>query len=853
MSRQGNVPLPIDPLLPEIVGTLAAHGVLVLEAPPGAGKTTRVPRALLGDPGLEGEILVLQPRRLPTRLAAQRVAEELGEEVGGRVGYAVRFENVSGRSTRLRFLTEGLLIRRLVDDPLLEGVGAVVLDEFHERNLAADLSLALVRNLQKEKRPDLRLLVMSATLDAEPIAGWLGAPRIRSEGRLFELTIEHQEKPDDRPLPVQAAGAVRRLIGEGLDGDILVFLPGAGEIRRTLSELEPLAEARDLLVLPLHGDLPLAEQNRAVRPASQRKVILSTNVAETSVTIEGIAAVVDTGLVRMAGHSPWTGLPHLETVRISKASAIQRAGRAGRTRAGRVVRLYTRHDFAGMRDHDSPEIQRSDLSQTLLDLYGAGVDDPARFPFFEAPTPAALEAAGQLLERLGAVVGGRPTDLGRKLATLPLHPRLGKLVLEGARAGVGADAATVAALLSERDIRLASRATFGGGGKGRNVGGSSDLLELLARFSEAERMGFARDRLRSAGLDPQAVESVDKVRKQLLRLLPQKQNRLRGDAAEEALLKVILSAFSDRVARRRTPTGRDLVLSGGGAAILSEASVVHDATFLVAVDVEERRGAAGRTGTVRLASAIEADWLVDLPGSDLGESETWVWNAQSRRVDKISRITWGAISLEESRAPAPPGPETSKLLAEEAWARGIHAFAPDGALEQLLARIEWLARLMPEAGLPQWGAEDLKAVLEAACEGLRSFADLEEAGLVNLLLQRLTGEQQRLLATQMPEKIGLPGGRSVKVHYQPGLEPWIESRLQDFFGMTKGPSLCGGRLPITLHLLAPNMRAVQVTKDLEGFWERHYPSIRKELGRRYPRHAWPEDGRTATPPAPRRR
>lgn len=433
MSRQGNVPLPIDPLLPEIVGTLASEGVLVLEAPPGAGKTTRVPRALLSDPEIRGEILVLQPRRLPTRLAAQRVAEELGEEVGETVGYAVRFENVSGPSTRLKFITEGLLIRRLMDDPLLKGVGAVVLDEFHERHLAADLSLALVRRLQKEKRPDLRLLVMSATLDAGPIATWLDAPRIRSEGRLFDLTIEHLEKADDRPLPIQAAGAVRRLLGGGLDGDVLVFLPGAGEIRRTLVELQPLAEGSDLLILPLHGDLPLAEQNRAVRPARQRKVILSTNVAETSVTIEGIAAVVDTGWVRMAGHSPWTGLPSLQTVRISKASATQRAGRAGRTRAGRVLRLYTRHDYVGMRDHDTPEIQRLDLAQTVLELHGAGVEDPAVFPFFEGPSRASLDAAEELLGRLGAVEGHRPTALGKRLATLPLHPRLGKLVLEGER------------------------------------------------------------------------------------------------------------------------------------------------------------------------------------------------------------------------------------------------------------------------------------------------------------------------------------------------------------------------------------------------------------------------------------
>lgn len=845
-------PLPIDPLLPELVRTLRSSPALVLEAPPGAGKTTRVPRALLEGDVVSGEIVVLQPRRLPTRLAAQRVAEELGEPVGERIGYSVRFEEVASRATRVKFVTEGILTRRLLADPALRGVGAVVLDEFHERHLAGDLALALLKRLQREARPDLKLLVMSATLAAEPVADWLGgAPRLRSEGRRFDVAIEYLEKADERPLHEQVAGAVKRLLRDGLDGDVLVFLPGAGEIRRAAEALAPVAESADLLVLPLHGDLPLADQNRAVRPADRRKVILSTNVAETSVTIEGIAAVVDTGLARVAGHSPWSGLPTLQIGKISKASAIQRAGRAGRTRAGRALRLYTRHDFDGRPDHDPPEILRLDLAETLLSLHGAGVSNPRSLEWFEAPAAAALDSAELLLKRLGALDSrGKLSAIGQRLLKLPVHPRLGRMIVEGERRGVGADASLLAALTAERDIRLESR-TFGGRGASR-VGGSSDLIELMERFREAEGARFARERLRSFGLDPRAVEAADRARKQLSRLVRDEKKRPADPIeAEEALLIATLAGFPDRVAKRRTPTSRELVLSGGGSAQLSESSVVHDAALLVAVDVEERgaRPGAPRTGNVRLASSIEPEWLLDLFPDELTESDERIWNGPAERVDRVSRISYGAVALEESRSPAPPSPETARVLVDAALARGLAAFAPEGALDGLVARIDLVARCMPEAGLPTLGEAELREALVQACEGLRSFAELREASLPELLLQNLTHDQQRLLAAQAPERISLPGGRGAKVHYEAGKPPWVESRLQDFFGMAQGPAVCAGRVPLTLHLLAPNGRAVQVTQDLAGFWERHYPAIRKELGRRYPRHSWPEDGRTAVPPA----
>ena len=436
--------LPIDPFLPGIVSALREHRALVVEAPPGAGKTTRIPPALLDAGWSEGgEIIVLQPRRLPARLAAERVARDRGERVGQSVGYTVRFAEEAGPQTRLRFVTEGILLRRLLSEPTLPGVAMVILDEFHERHLASDLALALLRRLQRTQRSDLALMAMSATLDADPVCVFLGGcPLVRSEGRLFEVAVDYLSQPDARALADQVASAVGRLLREGLDGDVLVFLPGAAEIRRSTEKLKPLVEAHDLLVVPLHGDLSPTEQRRAVEPADRRKIILSTNVAETSVTIDGVVAVVDSGLAHIAAHSPWTGLPRLALGKISQASAIQRAGRAGRTRPGRALRLYTQHDFESRRRHDQPEIARVDLCEALLILAALGVHEPESFAWFEAPDAPTLQSGRDLLRRLGAVDHrGELTATGHEMLRFPVHPRLARLLVEGERRGVGEEAA----------------------------------------------------------------------------------------------------------------------------------------------------------------------------------------------------------------------------------------------------------------------------------------------------------------------------------------------------------------------------------------------------------------------------
>ncbi len=853
MGRPGPAALPIDSLLPGIVSDLREQRALVIEAPPGAGKTTRVPPAILDAGwGDQGEIVVLQPRRLPARLAAERVACERGESVGQSVGYTVRFAQEAGPGTRIRFVTEGILLRRLLSQPTLPGVAVVILDEFHERHLASDLALALLRRLQRTQRPDLSLVAMSATLEAEPVRGFLGdCPLVRSEGRLFEVSLDYLPQADTRPLPEQVASAVRGLLQDGLDGDVLVFLPGAAEIRRTTEKLQPLADAHDLLLVPLHGDLNPAEQRRAVEPADRRKVILSTNVAETSVTIEGVVAVIDSGLARIASHSPWSGLPVLALGKISQASAIQRAGRAGRTRAGRALRLYTRHDYDSRRSHDLPEIARVDLCEALLTLAALGIREPEHFEWFEPPDALALQSGQALLRRLDALdANGTLTSTGREMLRFPVHPRLARLLVEGERKGVGEEAAALAALVSEGDISDSTRARFSGpGGSAAREG--ADLLERLERFRQARDAGFARDRMRGLGVDGRAAEAAERGRRQYAAVL-RKDARVKRpgtpDDVDRALAMATLAAFPDRIMRRRGRGSSEAVLAAGGAA---DVGPHPPDDLLCAVDVEERSGVGARKAVqVRLAVGIAAEWLLDIVPGELSERDQLVWNEQRQRVERVSALVCGAITLEESRQPAQPSAEASRLLAEAVVAAERGGDSPTAVPVELQAKLEILHQAFPEAGIPSLDVDAWRSMVTEACTGLTSMAEVQESGIVQRWLAGLPAAVARLLREEVPERVRLAGGRVVPVHYQSGQPPWIESRLQDFFGMAAGPSVCRGRVPLTLHLLAPNHRAVQVTRDLASFWRQHYPAIRRELCRRYPRHAWPEDGATATPPPP---
>ncbi|HSB16735.1 MAG TPA: ATP-dependent helicase HrpB [Bryobacteraceae bacterium] len=794
-------PLPVDTLIPDILSGLRESPSLVLEAPPGAGKTTRVPPALLGL-GC-GDVLVLEPRRLAARLAARRVAYESGQKVGQTVGYQVRFEEVAGPRTRLRFLTEGVLARRLLSDPELRGVDTVVLDEFHERHLDGDVALALLRRLQRGPRPDLRLVVMSATLETAPVAAFLGRCRVlRAEGRLFDLALSYTPV-SAATLAEQVASALESLLREGLKGDVLVFLPGAAEIRQAARTCGPIAERAGLLLLPLHGDLSPEEQDRAIAPADRRKVILSTNVAESSVTIEGVRAVIDSGLARVASDSPWSGLPTLRVARVSKASATQRAGRAGRTGPGRVIRLYPAEDFHRRPEYDAPEIRRRELSQTALEVRAMGAGSLADVEWLDAPPAAAVEAAEQLLRRLGAVDAGRRlTEAGRVMSRLPLHPRLARLVAEADRRGSGDDGCVLAALLSAGE-RLPLET---------HHSGPSDLLLLL----DSEWGPYTR-----------------RVYQQIRRSArPERQKK----HDETALLASVLAAFPDRVARRRQ--GDELLLAAGGSAVLSPLSVVRARDWMVAVDIEERRERG--LPLVRLASAIEPEWLLDLFPDEVSERNAVEWNRNAERVDAVSALVFCSLVIEESRNAQPEPATAAELLARKALEAGVGRFADAQEVEGFLARVAFASE---HTGIPSLGDEDVKAAFESLCDGLRSFTELEQVargGLLRALERRLPPDARRLLREAAPERIRLPGGRQVPVRYARGQPPWIASRLQDFFGLRETPRVAGGKVPLVVHLLAPNHRPVQMTADLAGFWDRLYPQVRRELSRKYPRHSWPE-------------
>jgi len=782
----------VDAILPEIIDSLNRNPNLVIEAPPGAGKTTRVPPALLGI--VSGEVVVLEPRRIAARLAARRVAWELGEQPGETVGYQVRFEEAVGPRTRLRFVTEGILTRRLLSDPSLKGVDAVVLDEFHERHLDSDLALALLKRLQRT-RPELRIVVMSATLEADPVARFLGGcPIVRSEGTRFELSIKHLPY-SPKPVEAQVREAVELLIDERHSGDILVFLPGAAEIRRALRECEPIARRVGLLALPLHGSLPPKEQDRALLPAPQRKLILATNVAESSVTVEGVSAVIDSGLARFATYSPWSGLPTLHVGRVSKASAKQRAGRAGRTGPGRVLRLYTEDDYLHRPEQEAPEIVRSDLSQLCLALRAMRIANANQVEWLDAPPEAAVARAEALLDRLG-VTGEATGDvtaddrgansMAQRLACYPLPPRLSRILVEAMERGVGEDGCVAVALLAS--------------------GVQMEKNDLLAAM-ELEQELKQDYRLR------QHVEQLRRIAR------PSRQTT----HSDDALLMSVLAGFPDRVARLRA--GNQVLLSTGASAEVAGEPPRYE--FMIAVDAEDRKDKP--LPLIRMTARIEPEWLLDLFPDRVREQSTVTWNRLAERVEAVSALLYDELVIQESRGALPNVEAAAELLAQKALEAGIERFIDMDALNDFTGRVEF-------AGLE---APDVAQALRDLCSGLRSFAELKSAAadLVPVLEQKMAMRRLNELA---PARLRLQNGRQTKVHYERGKPPWIASRMQDFFGMRDTPRIGPDRTPVVVHLLAPNQRAVQTTTDLAGFWERLYPQVRRELMRRYPRHAWPE-------------
>ncbi len=853
--------LPIDSVLPEIVASLRQQPSIVLRAPTGAGKTTRVPPALL-DAGLaeNGRIIMLEPRRLAARAAARRMANERGGRLGEEVGYHVRFDRQCDPHTRILVVTPGILIRLLHDDPFLESTYVVIFDEFHERGLESDLALGMVRLVQQTVRPELRIVVMSATLAVEAVSAYLGGcPIIASEGRSFPVEIVHEARPERQPWPLAVARAVERTL-ERTPGDLLVFLPGLQEIRQTARHLEALAAERELAVLPLHGELPAEQQDAALLPQARRKVVLATNVAETSVTVEGVTGVVDSGLARLLVFDPRVGLDRLQLTPISRASADQRAGRAGRTQPGICVRLWSAGAHRARPEQTEPEIRRVDLAGAVLQLLNLGEKDVLRFPWLEPPKEATVAQALALLRRLGAIEDGGITALGREMAGLPVHPRLARLLIEGQHFGDAKRVALAAALLAERDpfARTLDEPTSA---VPRHAT-TSDVLERIEVLEEFERSG--RTATPRGSLHRAAAHFVLRARDQLLRSLRSRKKSNEPEALatakhpsltlparrspDEIVLRSLLAAFPDRVARRREAGSRRGVMVGGRGVRLAPSSGVLDAEFFLCIDVD----AGQRESLVRQASAIERDWL---PGEQVTSAVEIAFDAETERVAAKRRVRFVDLLIEEAEAPLPDSEETARVLAAAA-AEHLERVIPaeDSPAGLYRTRIRCLGEWMPELQVPSLDDADMRELLTWLCHSCRSFAELRKADWLQAFQGRLNHTQRQTVEREAPERLQVPSGSRIALRYELGRPPILAVRIQELFGWTQTPRIAGGRVPVLLHLLAPNYRPQQVTDDLASFWMNTYPQVRKELRARYPKHAWPEDPWTATAESrPRRR
>jgi len=836
-------PLPIDVILDDLRAALRqGHGVL--HAPTGSGKSTGVPLALLDEPWLTGQrILMLQPRRPAARMTAARMADRLGEPLGERVGYQIRFERRIGARTRIEVVTEGILTRRLQSDPTLDGVGLVIFDEFHERGLPSDLGLALTLDSARGLRPDLRLLVMSATLEAEPVAELLGGARIlRAEGRSFPVEIRYAERtPDSDPVRALVAEARQALADE--TGDILAFLPGAREIERAREALASLVGS-DVEILPLHGALSSAEQDRALRPdgSGRRRLILATDLAETSLTIEGIRVVLDSGLTRKPRFDPGSGLTQLVTESIPRASADQRAGRAGRLAPGICRRLWTRAQEVGRPDRRTPEILESDLAPLALELALWGVKDPAELSWLDPPPAPAWNQALELLRTLGALDRRDSiTPLGRALAELPVHPRLGVMLL-GAAPEERQTAADLCALISERDPFLPEP-------------GRARPADLGLRL-EALRAARAR-RGTPAGVDRRRLEAIERAARQLFRLVERAAEGVpapvpsRADAGLDRALSptrlqrtpgaLLALAYPDRVAQRRAGADERYLLAAGTGAELprDDALAIHPYLVVAAID------ARGRDGRIQSALPISEDELRAELAERLESRREVFWDAERAAVACRAVTRLGAIAL-ESR-PVALGPKDDAdtyLIAHIREHFGEALDWPDSA-RQLQARVALARRHDPAGDWPDLSdaalREQLDDWLAPWITGKPRLSDVRRLDLNAILLDRLSWELRQRIDQLVPRTFVTPAGNSRPIDYVSGETPVLAAPLQEFFGLSDTPRLCQGRVPVLLHLLSPARRPMQVTQDLAGFWARGYAEVRKELRGRYPKHHWPED------------
>ncbi len=827
---------PVDEVIPSLKEALANNAQAVLHAPPGAGKTTRVPLALLDVITPEqGRIVMLEPRRIAAVSAARWMARMLGEEVGQTVGYTIRFDRQVSQSTRIEVVTEGVLTRRIQSDPALDGVGMVIFDEFHERSLHADLALALCLDIRKALREDLRLLVMSATLDCGPIASLLGdATVLAAGGRAFPVEERYLAGNREKYLPEKVADAVKTAVKD-TTGDILVFLPGSGEIRACAGKIGLLGDwAGGISIHPLYGDLPFEEQERAILPSNKRKIVLATNIAETSLTIEGVGVVIDSGLTRRLQYDPSTGMNRLMTVSVSQASAVQREGRAGRLGPGICYRLYSRHAYRAMVPFAPPEILISDLAALVLELAVWGVKDPSALSWLDPPPSAAWESARRLLMGIGALDAEYSvTPAGKAMASLPLHPRLARLILRACDLGCPRLGADLASLLSERDILRRN-------GPGRFQGSQPDITERI------EMLYQSRKGKEIVGGDSWALRTVEKTSGQLLRVARGRSIGVGRETADvDIIARILISGFPDRLAKRREEGAGRFLLAQGRGVRLSPESTLSGSRFIIALALDAGEKAEG---IVHMAAGIAEEIIRDDCGKQIETIRRVEWDKNHGKIAATIEERIGSVLL-TARTFNPSDEECIPLLCEAVRSDcGMLHFSIEA--RQFQARVSLMRRVFPEEEWPDLSDERLTAAprewLPPWLTGIRNAQGLSAIDLTAVLRSQLSWERLRILDERAPVSIPVPSGSRVVLDYT-GETPVLAVKLQEMFGLADTPELAGGRVKVLLHLLSPARRPVQITRDLKGFWNSGYKEVKKELKGRYPKHPWPDDPWNAVP------
>lgn len=866
--------LPIYEIEDAIVDAVRKDRRVIVSAPTGSGKSTQVPQILLQHGLLgNGQVVVLQPRRLATRLLAARVAWERKTQLGREVGYQIRFENVTGPDTRIRFVTEGVLLRQIVQDPRLDGVSAILFDEFHERHLYGDITLARALDLQEASRPDLKLVVMSATLEAARLEEYLRPCRVlESQGRTFPVETRYSETPgylDKRPVWEQAAEEFSDFVQSGAEGDVLVFMPGGFEIAQTIEAIRHTDQARGFVLLPLHGELPTGEQDAAVSRYEKRKVVVATNVAETSLTIEGIRCVIDSGLARIPRYDPNRGINTLLIEKISRASADQRAGRAGRTAPGVCLRLWSREEHGHRPAQELPEVKRLDLAEVVLTLKAAGVGDLRKFRWLEAPGERALAHAEELLmdlgaltespeaqleprsqpEREGAINGGtaidRPLEItrrGRKMLAFPLHPRYARMLLAAQEYGCVYQACLVAALTQGRDLLLRNVDREVNRWREDLLGNkaSSDFWILMRAWSYAAKNEFRLDSCRRLGIHMLTARQVGPLFQQFLEIARREGlDTAPREIPDAALQKCILVGFSDRVAHRVDSGTLRCELVHGRRGVLARESVVQHSQLLVAAEVREVEGKDKTMNTLlTLATAVEDTWLRDLFPEDIKRTVNVSYDSLSKRVLAEESVRFRDLAIGTRKLDTPPAGEAARLLAEEVLAGRLVLKEWNHEVEQWIARLNLLAQACPELQLPPLNDSDRRHIIEQLCHGAVGYKDLKEKPVKPVVKSWLSFTQQALVEKHAPERLELSNGQSPKVVYEAGQPPHIAVRIQQLYDVQSTPRIAMGRVPVLVHILAPNMRPVQITQDLAGFWREHYPRVKQELQRKYPKHLW---------------